>query len=35
VNAATARNLGIDLHTTEGNIAFTRYLYDKVSNLLQ
>ena len=29
VHGSTARSLGIDLHTTEGNVAFARYLYNK------
>ena len=29
VHAATARSLGIDLHTVEGNVAFARHLYEK------
>lgn len=28
-HADTARNMGIDIHTVEGNIAFAKYLYSK------
>lgn len=29
VHGPTAHSRGVDLHMTRGNIAFTRYLYDK------
>ncbi len=28
-HADTARNMGINIHTTEGNVAFAKYLYSK------
>jgi len=28
-HADTARNMGIDIHTVEGNVAFAKYLYSK------
>lgn len=28
-HANTARNMGIDIHTVEGNVAFAKYLYNK------
>lgn len=28
VHAQTARELGFDIYTTEGNLAYARYLYD-------
>ncbi len=28
-HADTARNMGIDIHTVEGNVAFAKYLYAK------
>ena len=29
VHADFAQSLGIDIYTTEGNLAYARYLYDK------
>src|SRR4051812_34005609 len=28
-HAATAQSLGLDMYTTDGNIAYAKYLYDK------